>query len=368
MSNRLTDFKDYPIKDFLTWYQQDGLQLSPKFQRNSVWNTQAKSYLIDTILRGLAIPPIFIKEYIDRETKRTIREVIDGQQRLNAIIGFYQNDFKIIKTHNKEFGNLTYQELTDDAQIDFLGFNIPIVLVKTEDDSIVYDMFARLNTNNMVLNRQEIRNAKYWGEFKVFANKTATKYRQFFIDYKTFSDKQISRMADIELINSFIVVTIDGIIAETPTKIDNYYRKYEDKFDEIEEIEFKLCLIFDIIKQLFYTPLYKIKFFHTKVAIYTLFTSTYYLFFAEDNFKKYQIFNVDDIFDNDDNIKEEVIKTLIIKLEDFESILMRTKNGELDGEEYKQFKLFLDYHRTRTTSKKERISRVTFLLDYLIKK
>jgi hypothetical protein len=367
MSNKLTDFKDYPIKDFLTWYEQGGLQLSPKFQRNSVWNIQAKSYLIDTILRGLPIPPIFMKEYIDRETKKTNREVIDGQQRLNAIIGFYQDDFKIIKTHNKEFGNLSYEEIGDDAQIDFLGFNIPIVLVKTEDDSIVYDMFARLNTNNMVLNRQEVRNAKYWGEFKVFANKTATKYRQFFIDYKTFSDKQVSRMADIELINSFIVVILDGIIAETPTKIDNYYKKYENKFDEIEEIELKLYLIISIIEQLFAIPIYSIKFFHTKVAMYTLFTSIYYMLFGENDFKEYQIFDANNILDSDGNIKEEIIKNIIIKLEGFESTLIRTKDGELEGEEYKKFKLFLDYHRTRTTSKKERISRVTFLLEYLTK-
>ena len=366
MSNKLTDFKDYPIKDFLTWYEQDGLQLSPKFQRNSVWNGQAKSYLIDTILRGLPIPPIFMKEYIDRTTKRTIREVIDGQQRLNAIIGFYENDFKIIKTHNKEFGNLSYKELDDDAQIDFLGFNIPIVLVKTENDSIIYDMFARLNTNNIVLNRQEMRNAKYWGEFKVFANKTATRYRQFFIDYGTFSDKQISRMTDIELINSFIVVVLDGIIAETPKKIDTYYSKYEKEFKEIEDVEFKLYLIISIIEQLFSVPTYSIKFFHTKVAMYTLFTSLYYLVFGEGNFEQYKLFDENNILDDNDNIKEEIIKNIIIKLEDFESTLMRTKDGELEGDEYKKYKLFLDYHRTRTTSKKERTSRVTFLLDYLV--
>lgn len=367
MSSKLTDFKNYPIKDFLDWYEQDSLELSPKFQRNSVWNGQAKSYLIDTILRGLPIPPIFMKEYIDRTTKKTIREVIDGQQRLNAIITFYQNDFKIIKTHNKEFGNLSYEELDDDAQINFLGFNIPIVLIKTEDDSIVYDMFARLNTNNIVLNKQEVRNAKYWGEFKVFANKTATKYRRFLIDAKTFSDKKISRMADIELVNSFIIVILDGIIAESPNVVDKYYSNYENSFDNIEQVESRIFLIMSIIEQLFAIQTYSIKFFHTKVAIYTLFTAIYYLLYGENDFQKYKIFNDNEVLNNDGNIKQELIKNLIIKLEDFESTLMRTKEGELEGDEYKQYKLFLDYHRTRTTSKKERVSRVTFLLDYLTK-
>lgn len=366
MSSKLTDFKNYPIKDFIDWYEHQSLILSPKFQRNNVWNTQAKSYLIDTILRGLPIPPIFMKEYIDRATRKTIREVIDGQQRLNAIIGFYQNDFKILKSHNKDYANLSYSELDDDSQIDFLGFNIPIVLVKTEDNSIVYDMFARLNTNNMVLNKQEIRNAKYWGEFKVFANKIATRYRNFFIDYKTFKDKQVSRMADIELINSFIIVMLDGIVTESPAKVDQYYKKYEKTFENMQLVESKLYLIMSIIEQLFETRAYSIKFFHTKVAIYTLFTTLYYLIYGEGEFSKYKIFDKNNMLDSDGNIKGEVIKKLIIKLENFESTLMRTKEGELEGEEFKKYKLFLDNHRTRTTSKKERKERVTFLLDNLV--
>ena len=367
MSSKLSEFKDYPIKDFLSWYEQDGLILSPKFQRNSVWNVQAKSYLIDTILRGLPIPPIFLKEYIDRTTKKTIREVIDGQQRLTAILNFYNNEYKIMPSHNKEYGNLTYEELDDDAQIDFLGFNVPIVLVKTEDESLIYDMFARLNTNNIVLNKQELRNAKYWGDFKVFANKTATKYRNFLIEYRTFSDKQVARMADIELINSFIVVVIDGIITESSKKIDSYYAQYDEDFSLIDEVESKITLIMLVIQQLFETPTYSIKFFHTKVAIYTLFTTIYYLIYGQDSFIKYKIFDENSLRDEDENIKDVYIKSLLIKLSNIESILMRTKDGELEGENYKSYKLFIDNHRTRTTSKKERMERVIFLLEYLTK-
>ena len=360
----LSDFKDYPIKDFLTWYENGGLVLSPKFQRNAVWNIQAKSYLIDTILRGLPIPPIFIKEYIDRGTKKTVREIIDGQQRLTAIINFFNNEYEILSIHNKEFGNLTYEEFDDDTQIAFLSFNIPIVLIKSEDDSIIYDMFARLNTNNVVLNKQELRNSKYWGEFKVFAHRIATKYRNFFIDYKTFSDTQLTRMADIELINSLIIVVIDGIITETPKKIDDYYTKYDEKFNNIDVIEKKILTIMSFVEQIFDNDTYQTRFFHTKVAIYTLFTSIYYLIYRDEEFN-YKIFNENEIFNKDKNIKSEILKKLIIGLENFESILIRVKNGEVKGEKYGKFKLFLNNHRTRTTSKKERIERVKFLLENL---
>jgi hypothetical protein len=365
--SKLSEFKDYPVKDFLSWYEQGGLILSPKFQRNSVWNTQAKSYLIDTILRGLPIPPIFMKEYIDRESKRTIREVIDGQQRLTAIINFYDNMYKILPNHNKEHANLTYEQLDDDTQIDFLGFNIPIVLVKTEDDSIIYDMFARLNTNNIVLNKQELRNSKYWGEFKVFANKIATKYRNNFIFYKTFSDQQITRMADIEFINSLIIITLDGIITESPKKIDDYYIANDEVFERIEEVDKKITTVMAVIEQIFDTPTYTTKFFHTKVSMYTLFASIYFMIYGNSEYTQYKIFNESDLFDKDGNVNLNIIKRLINRLEEFESVLTRAKNGEIDGDRYKSFKLFLDNHRTRTTSKKEREERVKFLLENLTK-
>jgi len=365
--SKLSEFKDYPIKDFLSWYEQKGLILSPKFQRNSVWNNQAKSYLIDTILRGLPIPPIFMKEYIDRETKKTIREVIDGQQRLTAIINFYENNFKILANHNKEFANLTYESLGDDAQIDFLGFNIPIVLVKTEDDSIVYDMFARLNTNNVVLNKQELRNSKYWGEFKVFANKIATKYRNNFLFYKTFTDQQVIRMADIELINSLIIVTLDGIITESPKKVDNYYTENDENFEKIEEVYRAITNVMTIIEQIFESSTYNTKFFHTKVSMYTLFTAIYFTIYGNNEYEKYKILDKNNLFDSDGNVKLNIISMFINKLENFESTLLRAKNGEIEGDRYKQYKLFLDNHRTRTTSKKERTERVKFLLEEFLK-
>jgi len=365
--SKLSEFKDYPVKDFLSWYEQGGLILSPKFQRNSVWNTQAKSYLIDTILRGLPIPPIFMKEYIDRESKKTIREVIDGQQRLTAIINYYENIYKILPSHNKEYANLTYEQLDDDTQIDFLGFNIPIVLVKTEDDSIVYDMFARLNTNNVVLNKQELRNSKYWGEFKVFANNIATKYRNNFIFYKTFTDQQITRMADIEFINSLIIVALDGIITESPKKIDDYYAANDEVFERIDEVYKKLTTVMAIIEQIFDTPTFSTKFFHTKVSMYTLFTSIYFMTYEHPEYSQYHVLNENNLFDNEGNVELNIIKTLINQLENFESTLIRAKNGEIEGERYKSYKLFLDNHRTRTTSKKEREERVRFLLENLTK-
>jgi hypothetical protein len=53
---------NYKVSDFITWYKDEALELNPRFQRRPVWKPGAKSYLIDTIVRGLPIPVIFLRE------------------------------------------------------------------------------------------------------------------------------------------------------------------------------------------------------------------------------------------------------------------------------------------------------------------
>ncbi|MCX5783137.1 MAG: DUF262 domain-containing protein, partial [Elusimicrobia bacterium] len=65
----------YKISDFISWQTSKNLSLSPSFQRRSVWKESAKSYLIDTIVRGLPIPIIFLREKTDPNTLETKREV-----------------------------------------------------------------------------------------------------------------------------------------------------------------------------------------------------------------------------------------------------------------------------------------------------
>ncbi len=76
----------YKIIEFVSWYRDGILTLTPKFQRRSVWQSGAKSYLIDTIVRGLPIPIILLRDKIDANNLKVQREVIDGQQRLRTVI------------------------------------------------------------------------------------------------------------------------------------------------------------------------------------------------------------------------------------------------------------------------------------------
>jgi uncharacterized protein with ParB-like and HNH nuclease domain len=72
----------YNIGDLYQWYKDGTLILQPKFQRREVWSKNARSYLIDTIVRGYPIPKLYVRQQIDLDTGKSIREVVDGQQRL----------------------------------------------------------------------------------------------------------------------------------------------------------------------------------------------------------------------------------------------------------------------------------------------
>ena len=101
--------RGYSVNDFLSWHERQELVLQPKFQRRDVWSPKAKSHLIDTILRGLPIPIIFIRQDVDPQKRRTIREVVDGQQRLRSVISYSKDEFPVLKSQNPTFGGQTFR-------------------------------------------------------------------------------------------------------------------------------------------------------------------------------------------------------------------------------------------------------------------
>src|SRR5215813_3407320 len=107
------DSRTYSINDFVEYDRQGQLELNPRFQRRPVWTDKAKSYLMDTILRGKPIPKIFIRQKINVTTKTSIREVVDGQQRLRTILSFIKDGFVVSKRHNPEYGGLLFSQLPE---------------------------------------------------------------------------------------------------------------------------------------------------------------------------------------------------------------------------------------------------------------
>ena len=103
----------YSISDFYEWYKKGLLELQPKYQRRETWSNNAKSYLIDTILRNIPIPKLYIRQEINVDENKIFREVVDGQQRLRAIFSFLNGESQIFKIHNDKYGGSLFNDLPD---------------------------------------------------------------------------------------------------------------------------------------------------------------------------------------------------------------------------------------------------------------
>ncbi len=154
----------YTIADFLKWHDDGELVLNPKFQRGSVWPTAARSYLIDSVLRGYPIPKLLLRTIVDRNTRRTIRDVVDGQQRLRTIIDFVGNKFAL-GAKAGEWRGLRYADLDDDIKDDFLSYKLTCEQLINASDEDVLEVFVRINSYAVPVNEAELRHARFENDF-----------------------------------------------------------------------------------------------------------------------------------------------------------------------------------------------------------
>ena len=81
---QLFNTRNYSVRDFEEWDERNELVLAPKFQRREVWSAKARSYLIDTIIRGKPIPKLYMRQNVAPSTRRTTREIVDGAEQQSA--------------------------------------------------------------------------------------------------------------------------------------------------------------------------------------------------------------------------------------------------------------------------------------------
>lgn len=289
----------FKVSDFISWQRAHTLVLSPQFQRKSVWKAGTKSYLIDTIVRGLPIPIIFLRDrYVDLKTLEPKREVIDGQQRLRTILAFVtpdllsdfedRDDFTVKRSHNPELAGKRFADLPQDTQRKILEYEFSVhVLSSDVDDREVLQIFRRMNSSNYVLNPQEIRNSQWFGEFKSSMYSLAEEQLGRWRNWKTFSIDDIARMQEVELTTEFCLMMIDKAVqGRSKSRIDNAYEYFDESFPERTEVEHRFRAVMDTIDEKFGSD-----FFHSpfskKTIIYSIFAVFYDLLFGlETNLKK----------------------------------------------------------------------------------
>jgi hypothetical protein len=222
--------EQYRISDFLDWERDKKLVLNPDFQRGRVWTAAARSYLIDTILLQLPIPKVFLRTSVDVRTKQSIREVVDGQQRLRAILDFASDRF-VLSTRSANFAGMRYSTLEPQFQQIFLSYPIAVDQLLNASNDDVLEVFARLNSYSVPLNAPEKRHAKFQGEFKWSIRESSRRWSVLWDKYKIISVRNRVRMADDSLMAEMYGILLEGVRDGGQPNIDKLYSRHDETFD-----------------------------------------------------------------------------------------------------------------------------------------
>lgn len=262
----------HPISDIKDWDKNNRLELRPDFQRNEVWSKSAQIMLIDTIIKGIPIPKIYIKSII--RDGNTYRIVVDGQQRLTAILKFVNDKLSLGKPYCGEYAGLKFKDLPEDVRNEIYRYKIDINEIFNPTDEEIRDLYARVNKYTVQLNKQELRKADFPGDFIDLAEELAE--LPLFELGKIFTVRQRRRMQDVEYIEELLTILLEGI-QDKKDYLDDICEKYMSLPNKEEIKENFINIISDI--QIIFNNELKLSEtrFKQKSDFYSLFACVYQL-------------------------------------------------------------------------------------------
>lgn len=282
----------YRVADFVGWQSSGILELNPNFQRRSVWKKGAKSYLIDTIIRGLPMPIIFLRDIpADLLTFQPKRDVVDGQQRLRTVLAFVRptllkdfdpdrDDFRIESVHNPPLGGKSFEQLDDLNKQRILDYQFSVHSFPADtDDRAILQIFARMNATGVNLNAQELRNAEFFGRFKTLAYEIATEQLNRWRDWGIFSPDQIARMNEVELTSEFMLLIMEGVLEKNNPLISAFYAAFDQTFPDEHEVASRFRVVLENIEKRFSETDIR-RLLSSRTMFYALFATMYNLQFG----------------------------------------------------------------------------------------
>lgn len=244
MANSILE--QYRIADFLQWFKEKALIPNPYFQRGAVWVPAARVFFVDTILRRLPIPKIYIRTTLDLRTKKSVREIVDGQQRLRTIIDFSEDRLTLTKRAG-DFAGLKYSTLSDEQKETFLTYAIGVEQLINASDADVLEIFSRLNSYNVMLNAAEQRHAEFQGDFKWAIHRAARDWDALWEKYEIVTTRERVRMLHDSFMAEMFGIVLEGVTDGGQARIYRLYRKYNDEFARERETRDKIDRVCNFI-------------------------------------------------------------------------------------------------------------------------
>ncbi len=253
----VTEQARYPLNQIQSMFETESYDKHPEFQRRHRWSVEKKSRLIESFIMNVPVPPIFLyeKDYSQYE-------VMDGLQRITAIVEFYENRYALSSLEEwPELNGMTYRQLPLQIKrgIDRRYISSVILLKETAKTSFEAQrlkqlVFARINSGGAKLEDQEFRNALYPGAFnemivglarndvfcKIFGLPLKTETENVLknvVSEELRESKDFSKMKDVENVLRFFSLRSIKIWGNTTfTKfLDQYSKEMMDAPQDILE-------------------------------------------------------------------------------------------------------------------------------------
>ena len=238
-----------PVVDYCNSLKSNDIRINRQYQRSDkVWPMPAKSFLIETILLDYPIPKLLLSQHTDLRTRRSHKEIVDGQQRSVTILSYFEGKFRI-STHSgvERLAGRRLEDLEEDDRQRFLDYPLAVDLMVSATPDQIRESFRRINSYTVPLNPEEHRHAVYQGTFKWFIYNLTKRFEESFTKIGLFDQKALVRMKDAKLLCEVIHAVLNGIVTTNKKQLDNLYRSRDKEFPERDDVERRLSEAMDII-------------------------------------------------------------------------------------------------------------------------
>lgn len=223
---------------FYDIYKRNSLNLDPPYQRRSVWNQSFKDFFIDTLLLNYPAPALFIYEEINQLGIANYN-VVDGKQRLSTIFDFVENKFPISeKASLTELRGKYFDEIDNDLKIRFWNYSFLVEYLPSSDESIINNIFDRINRNVARLTSQELRHAKYSGVFISTAEEITDVINERFNNaMPRIAQQSRKQMKDVELFAQILLMIEEGPRGYNSDELDIAFNNRDTEWIDMEMVK-----------------------------------------------------------------------------------------------------------------------------------
>lgn len=217
------------VADYVAMFDRKEVRVNRDYQRSDqVWPRAAQSFLIETILTDFPVPKLFLHQKTDLRTRRTNKDIVDGQQRTRAIVDYFNDGYRLSSNVALDgaAGRL-FSQLPEELQAKFADYSLQFDLFLGATDEEVREVFRRMNSFTVPLNPEEQRHADYQGVFKWFMWSLSTDYGEAFRAAGTFGQKALVRMQDQKLLTEVCAAYFSGIATTNKATLNAVYRDHD---------------------------------------------------------------------------------------------------------------------------------------------